>query len=822
MPKIGVIAQVNDAWGDCWQTRHHVVSRLSRYFYTVWMNPPTTWRELFGRRTPVPRAENPTGEPGFDIYAPESWLPAIHRPRWLAGRLLKEHLKRARRMLVNRGCEKIILASWRARFDSGWSDIPFDLRCYYVDDEYSFSPVETPIDPDEMRMLKEADQVFVTSRSLLEKKGWVNPKTFFVPNGVNYRAFATLQNEPPELAIVPRPRIGYAGFLKEQLDWSLLLELAKRHSAWSFVFVGPASSRLSAVAQLEDLRKLSNVWFLGAKPTSSLPAFTQNFDVCVMPYRRNDYTKYIYPLKLHEYLASGRPTVGARIRSLEEFSQVVQLACTTDDWSSALEEALKPGARSQERVAERQSVAKLHDWDIQVLKIASTLVSSVSPELSQKLRLLSAGESQKRPEDAGLVSAGARLISASVMPDLATSNQPPVVADSPSVTGAGRTHENASVGPVLLVSPWYRPAVGGVVEVAERLHRRLTDKGVETHLLIAHDGRGGIEASETTPRLWRLGSASEAFHQLSFKNLLATASRGTLAYWRLYRFVRSHKISTVVVLYPIGYSWLFLLLRCMTHIRLIASLHGNDVTKYDSYGPQAKWLIRQILLNSDAVTTCAEHLSRKAMELSAGKTLRIELIPNCVDTSWFAPPSGTFVRSNTRPTFVHVSNFATKKRTIDIIEAFADSRIPQEALLVMVGDGPDRARASQRAHELHVSDRVAFAGSQQDVRPFLWEADVFVLASDDEGAPLALLEAMACGLPYVSTAWGPAAMLPLGECGLVVPPHAPRLLAAAMAELIANPQACREMGMQARHRAKTDFREDKYVERHLDLLREFK
>ena len=824
LPQIGVIAQVHDAWSDHWQTRHHVVSRLSRYFHLVWVNPARSWRELLNRRTPALPSHFPTGGAGFEIYSPESWLPVIHRPRRLGEFFLREHLKRARRMLTNRGCEKFVMASWRARFDNGWSDLPLDLRCYYIDDEYSFSPIETPIGPEEMRMLKEADQVFVTSRSLLEKKGGINPNTWLVPNGVDFEAFSTPQSVPADLERVPRPRIGYAGFIKEQLDWTLLLDLAKSHPAWSYVFVGPRSSRLSSVEQVEELRKLPNVWFLGAKPTQEVPGYTQNFDVCVMPYRRDDYTKYIYPLKLHEYLASGRPAVGTRIRSLEEFSHLVKLACTADEWSAALEEALAPAAMSLTNVAERQAVAKRHDWDIQVWRIARTLVSSLAPELALNLPVLTLNWSRDASQSARgndkLRSVAGLSGSATPAPVRTASVQPNVVADSLSKVVAPKRGQEVSVGPVLLVSPWYRPAVGGVVEVAERLHRTLTASGVETHLLIAHNGHGGIEASDSTPKLWRMASASAAFHKFSFKNVLATLGRGTLAYWRLSRFVRCHDIRTVVILYPIGYAWLFLLLRHLTRVRLITSLHGNDVTKSDTYEAPARWLLCQILRASDAVTTCAEHLSRKARELCAGRTLRIELIPNCVDTSLFAPPSPTYIRSNTRPTFVHVSNFASKKRTIDIIDAFADTKIPATARLVMVGDGPDRPRASHRAHELGVADRVEFVGPSKDVRPFLWEADVFVLASDDEGAPLALLEAMACGLPYVSTPWGPAAMLPPGECGLVVPPQSPALLAASMADLIENPIASRKMGLQARRRAESDFREDKYVERHLDLIRE--
>jgi glycosyltransferase involved in cell wall biosynthesis len=374
-------------------------------------------------------------------------------------------------------------------------------------------------------------------------------------------------------------------------------------------------------------------------------------------------------------------------------------------------------------------------------------------------------------------------------------------------------------GPVLLVSPWYRPAVGGVVEVAERLHRTLNASGIETHLFIAHDGRGGIEASETTPRLWRMASASEAFHHTNPKSIVATFTKGLFVYRLLQKFVNKRGIRTVIILYPIGYAWLFVLLRRLTGTRLIASLHGNDVTRSDSYGFLALWLLRQVFRTSDAVITCADHLSQKARKLCPEKTLDIELIPNCVDTTLFVPPPPGFVRPDQHANFVHVSNFAAKKRTIDIIEAFANSRIPSDARLTMVGDGETHERTISRAKELGLSDRVAFVGAQKDVRPFLWGSDVFVLASDDEGAPLALLEAMACGLPYVSTAWGPAAILPPGECGLVVPPRSPDRLATAMAEMIRNVNVCKKMGARARHRAETDFREDKYVKRHIELIK---
>jgi glycosyltransferase involved in cell wall biosynthesis len=113
---------------------------------------------------------------------------------------------------------------------------------------------------------------------------------------------------------------------------------------------------------------------LGEKPTEAVSGYVQHLDVCIMPYRIDDYTKYIYPLKLHEYLASGRPVVGSRIRSLQNFESVVLLAATPEEWSSEIAHALAAPANSPQLRQARQNVAQAHDWDILVGKIVRVIV----------------------------------------------------------------------------------------------------------------------------------------------------------------------------------------------------------------------------------------------------------------------------------------------------------------------------------------------------------------------------------------------------------------------------------------------------------------
>jgi glycosyltransferase involved in cell wall biosynthesis len=200
-----------------------------------------------------------------------------------------------------------------------------------------------------------------------------------IPNGVNYRAFATPCGEPADLQSIPHPRIGYVGRIKQQLDLVLLTDLAQRHRGWSFVLVGPQESLGDRAVLLQQLAQMPNVYLLGGKSASVLPAYTQHLDVCMLCYAVNDYTKFIYPLKLHEYLASGRPVVGSPIRSLQDFAHIIRLARTTDEWSQALQASLSPAACSAEQVEARRRIACRYDWDKLVALIAQTLCSRLGP-----------------------------------------------------------------------------------------------------------------------------------------------------------------------------------------------------------------------------------------------------------------------------------------------------------------------------------------------------------------------------------------------------------------------------------------------------------
>jgi hypothetical protein len=385
---------VPDTWNSPWQTRHHILSRLARFFHVVWMEPAREWREnLRKSKAKLGWSAAPQEPPGLEVYSPEFLLPKLYRPAFLERRFLGWRLRRARRLLVQRGCRKIILYLWRPEFSDALESVAFDGSCYHIDDEYSFSDVDLPLNEEEVRLIARVDQVFIHSQEIVMKKGSINPRTVRVPNGVDYDAYASTAPEPLDLRTIPHPRIGYTGYLKRTLNWELCIDLARTHPEWSLVFVGPVAEHPEVHKPIQDLSRLSNVHFLGLKGPQELAAYPQHFDVCIMPYRTDTHSmRYGYPLKLHEYLASGRPSVGSPLLSLKEFAGQVALASTSHEWSAAIRNALSLDANTPEQRAKRQEIARQYDWRCLVSRIANAMAQILGQQTADDLAHLTGGK----------------------------------------------------------------------------------------------------------------------------------------------------------------------------------------------------------------------------------------------------------------------------------------------------------------------------------------------------------------------------------------------------------------------------------------------
>ncbi len=352
--------------------RHQILSRLARHFPIVWVERPAGWRDYWlpnGKRF----LQRDRWQYPLDNLAvlTTGWRrPLVFRPPWLMRQTWRSRLRLAQKCLQQQGARRLALYLWRDEEAPAVDCIPHDFSCYHIDDNYSFSDTEVANAPIEVALLHRVDQVIVHSPALQAKKGGINPRTELIPNGADCKLFATPAPEPADLRNVPHPRIGYVGVIKKQLDLALLVRLARSRSDWKFVLVGPVGNMAGKETMLAELKAQPNVIFLGGKPANELPAYVQHLDVCLMCYELNDYTKYIYPLKLNEYLAAGKPAVSSPIETVRSYSDVVTLAQTDAEWITGIEKGLSPSAESSALVEARQCRASENDWDLIVERIA--------------------------------------------------------------------------------------------------------------------------------------------------------------------------------------------------------------------------------------------------------------------------------------------------------------------------------------------------------------------------------------------------------------------------------------------------------------------
>ena len=366
---IGILTFVPDLWEHYWMARHHIMYGLSRYYKVLWVAPPLHWRvAIQGRAGGVKRIS-----PSFWIYYPERYLPFSYRSGFFDMFLDKLRMLRIKSLLHAMNINQLILYIWRPNFAHYIGRFNEELVCYHIDDEYTFSDTELSINSKESELIKRSDIVFIHSKTLLEKKGHINPETHYIPNGVDFERYHQIAGDnkcyASEFSHIPKPRIGYIGYIKKQIDIRLLLEISRKRKDWSIVIVGPINLFHKEIQEdIKALQSENNVYFLGAKKPDDLPKYIKEIDVCLMNYNKTAYTDYIYPMKLHEYLSCGKPVVATCLKNLREFRDLLYFAEGVEDWIDKIQQALKDS--SYDKKLQRISVAKENSWETRVTKIS--------------------------------------------------------------------------------------------------------------------------------------------------------------------------------------------------------------------------------------------------------------------------------------------------------------------------------------------------------------------------------------------------------------------------------------------------------------------
>lgn len=217
------------------------------------------------------------------------------------------------------------------------------------------------------------DVVFTGGPSLYRAKCTRHPYVHCFPSSVDTAHFAKARQsciDHIEQIKLPQPRLGFFGVIDERIDLNLINQVAQRQPNWQIIMVGPVT-KISP----SDLPCQPNIHYLGQQPYEILPAFVAGWDVCLLPFARNESTRFISPTKTLEYMAAEKPIVSTSITDVvEPYGDIVYIGDTVDDFLSACDSALyQTVAHRQQRLAKMHRVLTNTSWDTTALAMTKQI-----------------------------------------------------------------------------------------------------------------------------------------------------------------------------------------------------------------------------------------------------------------------------------------------------------------------------------------------------------------------------------------------------------------------------------------------------------------
>jgi glycosyltransferase involved in cell wall biosynthesis len=240
--------------------------------------------------------------------------------------------------------------------------------------QFKFAPPE--LIEREKTLLEVADVVFAGGRKMWEDKVQYNSNCHFYGCGVDVAHFATARQEstpvPHDIDFLARPILGYFGVVDERLDYDLIARLADENPGWSIAMVGPVCK-----VDPNHLPRRQNLYWLGGRDYSQLPAYTKAFDVCLMPFALNEATEFINPTKALEYMATGTQIVSSAVPDVvSNFATVVKIAANHDEFLEMCRAAI---AQPDQVAIERGlKMADANTWDAIVAKLEAHIDKAIN------------------------------------------------------------------------------------------------------------------------------------------------------------------------------------------------------------------------------------------------------------------------------------------------------------------------------------------------------------------------------------------------------------------------------------------------------------
>lgn len=229
----------------------------------------------------------------------------------------------------------------------------------------------------ERDLVENSDLIICSSKQLFEEKKAINPNTHFVPNAADVEHSRKALNPDLPLSLllaeIPGPLIGYLGSIDHRMDLPLLEYVATHNPEKSFVLIGPVFSPLS-----EGIRQAPNIYFPGKIQYADLPSLLKGFSVCIIPFKKDEQSATVFPLKLFEYLGAGKPVVISNFNpDLRDFtSDSVAICASPAAFSDAVQQALATDSDLLQE--ERIRIASQNTWQHRAAALGSLLAAALS------------------------------------------------------------------------------------------------------------------------------------------------------------------------------------------------------------------------------------------------------------------------------------------------------------------------------------------------------------------------------------------------------------------------------------------------------------
>jgi glycosyltransferase involved in cell wall biosynthesis len=230
---------------------------------------------------------------------------------------------------------------------------------YYCVDDFSEWPgVEKElVQKMESSLIHQSDVFFATSQHLYEKIAKHGKNVNLLSHGVDVDFFSSLPKKEHKLfENIPSPRVGYFGLFDDRSDMLLLKEIAVLMPDVSFVITGNVETDVGV------LQSLDNVFFTGSVPYTDLPAIAKGYNACMLPYKVNELTDSIMPLKIKEYIATGIPVISTPIKEALKLTDYIIVAHSVSEWKDALGEVLLGNQRSEDISQKRDRFLEHESW----------------------------------------------------------------------------------------------------------------------------------------------------------------------------------------------------------------------------------------------------------------------------------------------------------------------------------------------------------------------------------------------------------------------------------------------------------------------------